>query len=146
MMKHRAMQFSAILLAIGTMMGCEYPTSLSEDGPAGTYNAITLISTTGEVATNHLAEGGIFWIRLSSDGTTNGHLELVPHGGNPAVNVDLAGTWRQTGQTIDFTIPAGTFVNDMVFQLEQITDQVWSLVGDEVISGTRFAVRLPHDT
>lgn len=144
-MKHNLMKFGSILLAAVALTGCEYPSSLSEDGPAGTYDAIITLSTAGTVTTNHLADGGSFRLNLYNNGTTGGRLRLVASGGNPAIDADLTGTWTRSGDEIDLTIAAGTFVNDMVFTLEQITDQIWWLVGDQVISGTRFEVRLAHD-
>jgi hypothetical protein len=145
-MKHNLMRPGWILLGVGSLTGCEMTTSLSEDGPAGVYEAIILVSTTGTVTTNHLADGGAFRITLFNNGTTRGRLELVAHGVNPAADADLTGTWTRSGDQIDFTIAAGTFVNDMVFTIVQITDQVWWLEGDQVISGTRFNVNLAHDT
>lgn len=136
------MYFGLTLLGAVSLTGCDYPTSLSEDGPAGRYAAIILVTTTGTTTTNQLSAGGSFRITLLRNGTTQGRLELPALEGNPSVDADLEGTWTRSGDEIDFSIQAGTFVNDMIFTIEQITDQVWSLVGDQVISGTRFNVRL----
>jgi hypothetical protein len=145
-MKHHLLRLSSIVLGIGALTGCENTTSLSEDGPAGAYSAITLLSTTGTVTTNHLAEGGVFHIKVFNNGTTSGRLELVAQAGNPAIEADLTGTWARSGDLIAFDIAAGTFIDDMVFTIEQLTDEIWWLVGDQVISGTRFQVRLAQDT
>jgi hypothetical protein len=128
------------------MLGCSDIVSLREDGPVGTYTAIILVMTNNSVPTNVLAGGGSFTMNLAPDGTTRGRLHIVGSASYPAVDADLAGTWTRNGDEIDFTQASNTFVNVMTFRIEQITDLVWSLVGDEVVNGTRINVTLAHDT
>jgi len=145
-MKHsRLMRTSPILLGAVAMLGCGDIVSLREDGPVGSYAAIILVMTDNSVPTNVLAGGGSFTMNLAPDGTTRGRLQIVGSGSYPAVDADLAGTWTRNGDEIDFTQASNTFVNVMTFRIEQITDSVWSLIGDEVVNGTRINVTLAHD-
>lgn len=140
------MKVSPILLGAAAMIGCNDIASLSRNGPAGDYTAIILVTTENSVPTNELAMGGSFTINLAANGTTNGHLHIVASGANPAFDADMAGTWTQSGDEVDFTQAADTFVNDMTFTIEQITDGVWFLVGDQVFGTTRVNVRLAQNS
>jgi hypothetical protein len=148
-MKHSTLlRMSPILLAAVAMLGCSDIVSLREDGPVGNYGAIILVMTDNGVPTNVLAGGGSLTMNLAPDGTTRGHLHTIGSAGTPgypAVDADLAGTWTRNGDEVDFTQSSNTFVDDMTFRIEQITDTVWSLVSDEVVNGTRINVTLAHD-
>jgi hypothetical protein len=141
-----SMSVAPILLGVVAMIGCNNITSLSRDGPAGGYTAITLVTTQNSVATNELANGGSFTINLARNGTTSGHLHIVASGSSPAFDADMAGTWTRNGDTIDFTQSSDTFVKDMTFTSEQIADAVWFLVGDDVFGTTRVNVRLAQNS
>ena len=141
----RLMRTAPTLLGAVAMLGCSDIVSLREDGPVGNYGAIILVMTANSVPTNVLAGGGSLTMNLSSDGTTRGRLHIVGSGSYPAVDADLAGTWTRNGDEIDFTQASNTFVNQMTFRVEPITDTVWSLVGDQVVNGTRINVTLAHD-
>lgn len=140
------MRISPILLAVAAMIGCNDITSLSKDGPAGDYTAIILVTTENSVPTNELAMGGSFTINLDRNGTTTGHLHIVASGANPAFDADMAGTWTKIGDEVEFTQAADSFVRDMTFTIEQITDGVWFLVGDQVFGTTRVNVRLAQNS
>jgi hypothetical protein len=84
-------------------------------------------------------------MNLTPDRTTSGRLHIVGSGSYPAVDADLAGTWARNGDEIHFTQASNTFVSQMTFRIEQITDTVWSLVSDQVVNGTRINVTLAHD-
>lgn len=140
------MKMSPILFGAAAMIGCNDVTSLSRNGPAGDYTAIILVTTENSVATNVLAGGGSFTLNLDRNGTTSGHLHIVASGTNPALDADMAGTWTRNGDTVDFTQAADTFVNDMTFTIEQITDGIWYLVGDHVFGTTRVNVRLAQNS
>ena len=145
-MKHsRLMSAFPILLGAVAMLGCGEITSLSEDGPVGSYTAIILVMTQNSVPTNVLAGGGSFTMTLAPDGTTSGRLHIIGSTAYPAVDADMAGTWTRNGDEIDFNQASNTFVNQMTFRIEQISDTVWSLVGDQVVNGTRINVTLAHD-
>ncbi len=145
-MKHSSlMRSSPILLAAVAMLGCGDIVSLSEDGPVGNYTAIILVMTDNSVPTLVLDGGGSLTMNLAPDGTTRGRLHTVGSAAYPAVDADLAGTWTRNGDEIHFTQASNTFVSNMTFRIQQITDLVWSLVGDEVVNGTRINVTLAHD-
>ena len=61
-----------------------------------------------------------------------------------AFDADLAGTWSQTGNVIDFTESVDNFVNNMLFTIQPIANGVWDLVGDATFSGTRVQLTLRH--
>jgi len=136
------MRFAPILLGASAMIGCTDITSMSRNGPVGDYTAITLMSTENSVATNVLAGGGTFTLNLDANGTTNGHLHILASETNPALDADMAGTWTRNGNQVEFTQAADTFVRDMTFTIEQITDGVWFLVSDQTIGTARINVRL----
>ena len=142
----RLMRTAPTLLGAVAMLGCSDIVSLREDGPVGNYAAIILVMTDNSVPTNVLAGGGSLTMNLSPDRTTSGHLHTVATASYPAVDADLAGTWTRNGDQVDFTQASNTFVSQMTFRIEQITDRVWSLVADDVVNGTRINVTLAHDT
>jgi hypothetical protein len=140
------MRFAPILLAASAMMGCTDLTSMSRNGPTGDYTAIILMSTENSVATNVLVGGGSFTLNLAANGTTSGHLHILASGSNPALDADMAGTWTRNGNQVEFTQAADTFVRDMTFTIEQITDGVWFLVGDQTFGTARINVRLAQNS
>ncbi|HEU4746872.1 MAG TPA: hypothetical protein VFS56_00110 [Gemmatimonadaceae bacterium] len=112
---------------------------------AGSYTAIIFMSTGSSGQTNHLLAGSTFNIALDADGTTSGHLHIAASGGEPAFDADMAGTWIQTGDVIDFTQPADTFVRDMAFRIERIGPNELYLVGGHNFVGGRVDVTLARD-
>ena len=84
-------------------------------------------------------------MNLASNGTTSGHLHIAASGAQPVLDADMAGTWTQNGDTIDFTQTADTFVRDMSFTIQRISTSVWALVGDQVFAGTRINLTLAHE-
>jgi hypothetical protein len=139
-------QLAPILLGAMTMSGCatEITSSLKHSGPVGSYTSIILYSTSVADTTNQTPLSGVFNISLAPDGSTSGHLQLGAFNGNPAVDADMTGTWTRTGNTIQFQQPAATFVRDMSFTIQKLTDSYWWLVGDDVYAGTRYNVMLAH--
>ena len=134
-----------MLVGVAAMVGCNGITSLAKRGPVGAYTAIILVTTENSVATNELANGWSFTINLADDGTTSGHLHRAASGSNPAFDADMAGTWTQYGNTVEFTQAAETFVRGMPFTIESLTDRIWWLVGDDVFGTTRVNVRLAQN-
>ena len=140
-------KLSPIFLAAALTIACsehDITSSLRDDGPAGVYTAIILYSTSAADPSIKQPNSGTLTITLAADGTTTGHLHLDPFNGKSAVDADMAGTWTQSGNTITFDQAADTFVRNMTFAIDQINDNVWSLVADDVYAGTRFNVTLAH--
>jgi hypothetical protein len=135
---------SPILFGAVTIAACgsDITSSFSTKSPVGSYAAIILYSTSSADPTIKTPDSGSFTINLAADGTTSGHLQLAAFNGNPAIDADMAGTWTQNGNTVEFQQAADTFVRSMTFTIERITKNVWFLVGDDVFAGTRFNVRL----
>lgn len=87
---------------------------------AGSYHATTLTATQGTSSSNLLLGGGSLALNLHEDGTTTGRL-FVPGAGESGqdFDVDLAGTWTLTDNTVTFDQPnSDTFIRDMPFTAE----------------------------
>ena len=146
MQRSLLIRFAPILLGVAAMVGCTDITSMSRNGPVGDYSAIILMSTENSVATNVLANGGTFTLILNANGTTNGRLHILASETRPALDADMAGTWTRNGTHVEFTQAADTFVRDMTFTIEQITDGIWFLVGDQTFGTARINVRLAQNS
>ena len=111
---------------------------------SGSYTAFQWVTTGGSGQTDQLLAGSTLQITLNDNGTTTGHMHVAASNGNPAVDFDMAGSWTQSGNTIDFTQTADTFMNDMVFAVQPIATGVVDLVGEQVFSGTDVKLTLRH--
>jgi hypothetical protein len=132
-----------MLLGIAAMMACS---DLTSSGTTeASYTAIIFFTTDSTGPTNQLSLGSSLQITLASNGTTSGHLHLAASGGQPVLDADMAGTWSQSGDAIDFTQTADTFVRDMTFTAQKISTSVSALVGDETFSGTRINLTLARN-
>jgi hypothetical protein len=83
---------------------------------AGSYQATTLRASVGGLQIDALAAGGSLNVTLHPNGTTTGRL-FVPASATQGeeLDEDLAGTWTQTGNTVQFSHPTDTFVRDAVW-------------------------------
>lgn len=144
-MKRSLMKFAPILLGVAALAGCGDSTSPGNQ-PVGSYTAIIFVTTGASGQTNQLLIGSTLQMTLAANGTTSGHLHLAASAGNPAFDADMAGTWTRDGDVVEFTQTADTFVQDMVFTIQPIAQNVWYLVGDQVFSGTRINLTLAHDS
>ena len=131
---------AAAFLALGALVGCGESTSPPD--AVGSYTATSFTSHGTSGQTNHLLHGSTFDITLHPDLTTSGHLHIAASGGQPALDADMAGTWRQTGDIVSFVQAADTFVRDMVFRVERNAPGEYHLVGDRIFSGTQIHVTL----
>ena len=145
-MKQSFMRTGPIFLGIAAMLACGggYSTAPSQSAAAGSYSAFQFVTTGSSGQTNQLSIGSTVQITLASNGTTTGHLHLAASGSQQAFDADLAGTWSQTGNVIDFTEAVDNFVNDMLFTIQPIANGVWDLVGDDTFSGTHVQLTLRH--
>ena len=143
-MNQRRTRISAALFVLGAAAGCSDNTSPSE--VAGSYTAIVFMTSGSSGQTNHLVAGSTFNITLNSNGTTSGHLHVAASGGDPGLDADMAGTWSQNGDVVDFTQAADTFVRDMAFRIERVGPNVLYLVGDQTFSGTNISVTLARES
>ncbi|MEO8580814.1 MAG: hypothetical protein ABI469_11240 [Gemmatimonadales bacterium] len=109
----------------------------------GSYQAVVFATTpSGGSPRDELQAGSTFTIRLNSDGSTSGHLFVAANGTTPALNADMTGTWTRTGNSVNFTQAADTFVRNMTFAVERVDTNVAVLLGDKVFSGTQITVLL----
>jgi hypothetical protein len=105
------------LLACG---GDGTPFSPTVENVAGNYQATTLTATEASVTTNLLSLGTSLTVTLNQDGTTTGRLFAPGLGaGGADFDVDLAGTWTLTSNTVTFDQPGDTFVRDIPFTAER---------------------------
>jgi hypothetical protein len=104
----------------------------------GAYEATSFTATSGGTTTDVLAAGGSFTITLTPQGTTTGRL-FIPASvtGEGDLDSNLAGTWMQSGSTVQFSHAADTFVRDMPFTIQGST-----LVGDRTFGDNRIRVTL----
>jgi hypothetical protein len=134
---------SMLLIGLPTLLlGCDDSTSPPLNSAAGTYTAISWVTTGGSGQRNEIQAGSTLVLNLNANGTTSGHLHIAASTGSPAFDADMAGTWTQSGTMIDITQSADTFVRDMPFELTPDPIGSWDLVGDRVFSGTRVQITL----
>lgn len=133
-----------LLGAVFAAAACSDSTS-PRDAVVGNYAAIIFVTTpTGGSARNELQAGSTLVMTLNSNGSTSGHLHVAANGATPVFDRDMAGTWDLNGEVVTFTQAADTFVRNMAFTVQRVGDNVLSLVGDMVFSGTRINVTLAH--
>lgn len=140
-----AFRKSRAMLLLGLpalLLGCEDSTSPSGNSAAGDYTAIYFVTTGSSGQRNEIQAGSTLVLNLNANGTTSGHLHIAASTGSAAFDADMAGTWTQTGTTVDISQSADTFVRDMPFELAPDPVGGWDLVGDHVFSGTLFQVTL----
>jgi hypothetical protein len=144
-MKQSFMRAGPILLGMAAIVACGGDsTAPSQSAVAGSYSAFQFVTTGSSGQTNQLFIGSTVEITLASNGTTTGHLHLAASGSQPVFDADLAGTWSQTGNVIDFTQAVDNFVNDLLFTIQPIANGVWDLVAVGTFSGTEVKLTLRH--
>jgi hypothetical protein len=135
-------------LAIAALVGCGSDSVVGggANPPVGSYAAIIFVTTGTSGQTNQLTNGGSLNITLAANGTTSGHLHVSASGNNPALDADMAGTWTRQGNQIDFTQAADTFMNDLTFTYQPISNSSWHLAASQVIQGTKIDITLANTT
>ena len=73
---------------------------------------------------------------------THSHMHIAASGGSPVSDFDMAGTWERSGNSVDFSQNADSFVRDMTFAMQPVANNAWDLVGDHTFSGTRIQITL----
>ena len=127
----------AVLLACGSST-----TTPSGNSAAGSYTAFSFVTTGSAGQRNEILAGSTLVLNLNADGTTSGHLHIAASAANPALDADMAGTWTQTGLTVNISQSADTFVRNMPFSMSFDAGGGWDLFGDAVFSGTRIQIVL----
>lgn len=136
---------STLLLLVGLpalLLGCDDSTSPSGNSAAGNYTAISFVTTGSSGQRNEIQEGSTLVLNLNANGKTSGHLHMAASTGSSALDADMAGTWTQTGTTVEISQSEDTFVRDMPFELAPDPAGGWDLIGDSVFSGRRVQVTL----
>jgi len=141
-MKGSLMRISPFFLVATAMMACGGSDSTSPSGNvAGSYTATQFVTTGSSGQTNQILAGSTLVINLAGNGTTTGHLHLAAQGGNPVLDYDMAGTWAQTGTTVNFSQTADTFVRNIPFTVVA-NGSKWALEGTGSFSGTAVQITL----
>lgn len=133
-----------LLMALSPLLlSCDESTS-PPDSAIGNYTAVTFVTTpTGGNPRNEIQAGSTLTLNLVGDGSTSGHLHIAAATiGSPPFDADMAGTWVQSGSTVDISQGADTFVRDMPFTATAGPTANWDLVGDAVFDGVRIQITL----
>ena len=127
---------AAAILAFAS--GCAEDPNVPPPGVPGSYHATTFALSSGGPAVNLLALGASLTMTLAADHTTTGRL-VIPSSITGEENIDdsLAGTWRQSNDTVYFDHPADTFVRDIPFVVRGGT-----LTGEWTSPGGQLVVTL----
>lgn len=112
----RTTRFLLAAATLATASGCAEDPNVPPAGVPGSYHATTFTLSSGGPAVNLLALGASLTMTLGADHTTTGRL-VIPASitGGEKIDDSLAGTWRQSNDTIYFDHPADTFVRDIPF-------------------------------
>jgi hypothetical protein len=143
-MKPFVKSLSSLSLISAGLIACGSDSTAPAELPVGSYTAIEFVTTGSSGQTNQLVIGGSLQMTLAANGTTSGHLHMAASGSNPVFDADMAGTWTMSGNVVDFSQSADTFVRNMHFTLQPIATDTWDLVGDQAFSGTRIQLTLRH--
>ena len=128
---------AAVLAGAMLASGCADDPVVPPSGAPGDYTATRFTLSIGGPPVNLLAAGASISLTLAEDHTTTGRLQVPATVGGEAIDESLAGTWRQSNDTVYFAGPADTFVRDLPFLLRGAT-----LVADETDGGARLQVTL----
>jgi hypothetical protein len=140
---HRTpIRIGAALFTAAALVACGGDTTSPALTAAGTYSATRFLTTGGSGQTNQLLAGSTLNITLAGNGTTSGHLHVVPSASIPGIEADLAGTWSQNGMVVTISPTADTFVGDMPFTMVANGGANWDLVGDKTVLGTQVLITL----
>ena len=142
------LQKSAALLALAiSIAACGGDsTSPSTDPPAGSYNAITFVTTGTSGQRDELLAGGSLQLALDPEHKSSGHLHVAASSASPVFDADMAGTWTANGNVVTVSQAADTFVRNMPFTLELDPVKGYVLLGDKTFSSTRIQITLKRAT
>lgn len=140
----RRLQAISIVAALAATTACGSDSTSPQSPLVGSYTAFQWVTTGGSGQTNQLNIGSTLQITLNADGSTSGHMHQAASNGAPAADFDMAGTWAENNNMVNFTQSADTFVRNMIFAVQPIATGVVDLVGDQVFSGTRVQLTLRH--
>jgi hypothetical protein len=135
---------SALAIVVIAACGSDTVVGGGANPPVGSYSPIIFTTTGSSGVTNQLLNGGSLNIALASNGTTSGHLHVGASGNVPALDADMAGTWEIHGNQVEFTQAADTFMNDLIFTFQPISNDSWHLVASQVIQGTKIDITLAN--
>ena len=110
--------------AVGLATGCAEDPNVPPPGVPGSYHATAFSLASNGVPYDLLPSGASLTMTLANDHTTTGRLVIpAEFAGGSAVDESMAGTWRQSHDTVYFDGPADTFVRDVPFVVR--TNTLW---------------------
>jgi hypothetical protein len=138
------LQKSAALFALTiSLAACgSDSTSPSTDPPAGSYNAITFVTTGSAGQRDELLAGGSLQLNLDPDHKTSGHLHVAASSNSPVFDADMAGTWTASGDVVTVSQTADTFVRNMPLTLSLDPVNGYVLTGEKSFSSTLIQLTL----
>lgn len=127
---------AAVLLAVAAC-GDKDLTAPTVGEVAGTYTATTFTATSGATTTDYLNQGGSITVTLASNATTSGSMVIPTTALGAGATYDLAGTWRLTATTVQFTGTGAHPMEDLTWIFED--DE---LLGYGTLNGNTIAVTM----
>ena len=129
---------SALVLLLAAPSGCRRATD--PDPLVGTWLATTFqVAPSGQGVINALTSGGTLGLNIANNFVVTGTLILPPAvtGGAP-LTASLAGTAVRTGNSVQFTQSADTFVRNLTFTL--VDNRLEA--ANQVVAGTTYDIVL----
>jgi hypothetical protein len=124
------------------LLACGGSTAPSGNSAAGSYTAISFVTTGSSGRRDELLAGSTLVLNLSANGTTSGHLHIAASGANPVIDADMAGTWTQSAFTVTISQNVDTFVRNTSFAMSVDPTRGWDLYGETIYSNVRVQVLL----
>ena len=132
------MRLTPTLLAATALVACSDSFAPTTENVAGDYVLQALVTDDTSGTTDWKSAGATWTMTLTTNGITTGHLFIPGAGeGGSDVNADMAGTWTLSGDTVEFSQAADSFVRDMPFFARENR-----LTGDHTFGPTRVRLLL----
>lgn len=141
----QSLQKVCLSLLVGlpaVLLACGGSTAPSGNSAAGSYTAISFVTTGSSGRRDELLAGSSLAMNLNANGTTSGYLHIAASGANPVIDADMAGTWTQSGFTVTISQNVDTFVRNTSFAMSVDPARGWDLYGETIYSNVRVQVLL----
>ncbi|MEA2761704.1 MAG: hypothetical protein QOD47_988 [Gemmatimonadaceae bacterium] len=134
---------SILVVGVGmALLACGSSTEPLGNSVAGSYIPIVWVTVGTSGQTSEIQAGSTLLLNLNPDGTTSGHLHLAATGARPVSDVDMGGSWVQTGTTITISQGVDTFVRNTSFEISPDPTSGWDLAGTTTFGGNQVQIIL----
>jgi hypothetical protein len=134
---------SILFVGLPVLLACGGSTTgPSGNSAAGRYTPLYWVTSGSTGQRSELALGSTLILDLNADGTTSGHLHLAASSATQAFDADMAGTWTQSGFTVNISQSADTFVRNTSFEMSFDPAGGWDLAGNTTFSNTQIQIVL----